>query len=269
MTALYTFSLIAGVVTACDILPRPGDTQECSGRENGISTAASLVDTDPRYTLVHVRVDTTGIAERHDVLLARFDFDPSDAIGDEYALTIALDLGDVRRRSANHPSSLGDSIPAYGTVTCLCRPLRPDSVRGHIHDSDAGPASACRPHRCDAVLHGVGYPKTHASLSPAPANPRGETLMAVGRLGGWAVGLLVLLAAQPPNRLTAQTDSPRPTIDSIIIDNEETCSTVTTPLRIGWPIWRPAAHPHACMGHSPAPTGEPRRPVRQRADGGE
>jgi len=44
--------------------------------------------------------------------------------------------------------------------------------------------------------------------------------MAVGRSGGWAVGLLVLLAAQPPNRLTAQTDSPRPTIDSIIIDNK-------------------------------------------------
>jgi len=43
--------------------------------------------------------------------------------------------------------------------------------------------------------------------------------MAVGRFGGWAVGLLVLLAAQPPNRLTAQTDSPRPTIDSIIIEN--------------------------------------------------
>src|SRR5438067_2827612 len=37
--------------------------------------------------------------------------------------------------------------------------------------------------------------------------------MAVSRLGGWAVGLAVLLTAQPPNRLSAQT------IDTIIIDN--------------------------------------------------
>ncbi len=87
------------------------------------------VDTDPRYTLIRLRVDTSR-AERHDVVLARFDFDPSEAVGDEYSLTVALDLGDVRRLSANHPYSLGDSIPAYATVTCLCRPLRPDSVRG-------------------------------------------------------------------------------------------------------------------------------------------
>ena len=64
------------------------------------------------------------------MVLARFDFDPSDALGDEYALTVALDLGDARQRSAEHRYSLGDSIPARATVTCLCRPLRPDSVRG-------------------------------------------------------------------------------------------------------------------------------------------
>jgi hypothetical protein len=88
-----------------------------------------VVDTDPRYTLVRLGVDTSA-AERHDVVLARFDFDPSEALGDEYSLTVALDLGDARRLSANHAYSLGRSIPAYATVTCLCRPLRPDSVRG-------------------------------------------------------------------------------------------------------------------------------------------
>ena len=31
--------------------------------------------------------------------------------------------------------------------------------------------------------------------------------LTVGRFGGWAVGAFVLLAVQPPNRLTAQTDS--------------------------------------------------------------
>jgi hypothetical protein len=64
------------------------------------------------------------------VVLARFEFDPSEALGDEYSLTVALDLGDARRLSAGHHYPLGDSIPAWGTVTCLCRPMRPDSVRG-------------------------------------------------------------------------------------------------------------------------------------------
>ena len=44
--------------------------------------------------------------------------------------------------------------------------------------------------------------------------------MVVRRLGGWAVWLLGLLAAQPPNRLTAQSDAAAPTIDSIIIENK-------------------------------------------------
>ena len=114
---------------ACDILPHPGDTQgeQHSGRWE--QHGRVVVDTDPIYTLVRLGVDTN-VTERHDIVLARFDFDPSDAIGDEYSLTVALDLGDARRLSANHPYSLGDSIPAFATVTCLCRPLRPDSVRG-------------------------------------------------------------------------------------------------------------------------------------------
>ena len=116
-------------IGGCDILPRPGDTQgeQHSGRWE--QHGRIVVDTDPTYTLVRLRSDTN-VAERHDVVLARFDFDPSEAVGDEYSLIVALDLGDARRLSANHPYSLGDSIPAYATVTCLCRPLRPDSVRG-------------------------------------------------------------------------------------------------------------------------------------------
>lgn len=162
MTALYTFSLIAGVVTACDILPRPGDTQGVQHAGQWDQHARLSVDTDPRYTLVRLRVDTT-ITERHDVLLARFDFDPSDAIGDEYSLMIALDLGDVRRRSANHPYSLGDSIPAYGTVTCLCRPLRPDSVRGTYTIQTRGQRQLAG--RIEATLYFTTWdsPRTHAT----------------------------------------------------------------------------------------------------------
>jgi hypothetical protein len=114
---------------ACDILPRPGDTQGVQEAGRWEQHGRILVQPDPRYTLVHLRVDTN-LTERHDVLLARFDFDPSDALGDEYLLTVALDLGDARRLSAGHRYPLGDSIPAWATVTCLCRPTRPDSVRG-------------------------------------------------------------------------------------------------------------------------------------------
>jgi len=163
MTALYTFSLIAGVVSACDILPRPGDTQGVQRAGECDQHGRVLVDTEPRYTLVHVRVDTTGIAERHDVLLARFDFDPSDAIGDEYSLMIALDLGDVKRRFANHPYSLGDSIPAYGTVTCLCRPMHPDSVRVTYTIQTRGQRQLAG--RIEATLYFTTWdsPRTHAT----------------------------------------------------------------------------------------------------------
>ena len=38
------------------------------------------------------------------------------------------------------PYALGPApgIPAYGTVTCLCRPLKPDSVRGTFTISQRG-----------------------------------------------------------------------------------------------------------------------------------
>lgn len=114
---------------ACEILPRAGDTQGVQGAGRWDQHARIVVDTDPRYTVVRLRVDT-GLTERHDVLLARYDFDPSEGAGDEYALTVALELGDARQLSANKAYALGDPIQAYATVSCLCTPLRPDSVRG-------------------------------------------------------------------------------------------------------------------------------------------
>ena len=116
-------------LSACEILPRPGDTHGVQGAGRWDQHARIVVDTDPRYTAVYLRVDTSQ-AERHDVLLARYDFDPSEGTGDEYALTVALDLGDARQLSAGKASGLGDPIKAYATVSCLCTPLRPDSVRG-------------------------------------------------------------------------------------------------------------------------------------------
>lgn len=128
--ALRECVLALGLLTACEILPRPGDTQGVQEAGRWDQRGRLVVERDPRYTLVRLRVDTIGVGERHDVVLARFDFDPSEATGDEYALTIGLDIGDARRLAANRAYPLGDSIPAAATVTCLCRPLRPDSVRG-------------------------------------------------------------------------------------------------------------------------------------------
>lgn len=121
--------VVASSASGCDIIPQPGDTQGVQHAGEWDQHGRIVVDTDPRYTIVRLRSDT-GLPMRHDVIVARFDFDPSDGMGDEYSLNVALDLGDVQRLSANHPYSLGDSIPAHATVTCLCRPLRPDSVRG-------------------------------------------------------------------------------------------------------------------------------------------
>ena len=129
MTALYTLVLIAGAASACELLPRPRDTQGVQQAGRWEQHGRIVVDTDRVYTLVRLHVDTT-VAERHDIVLARYDFDPSEGLGDEYSLTVALDLGDAQRLSANHSYSLGDAIPAYATVACLCRPLRADSVRG-------------------------------------------------------------------------------------------------------------------------------------------
>ena len=123
---VLTLVLVAG----CELLPRAGDTQgvQEAGRWDWYGRVA--VDTDARYTLVRIKVDTTGVTQRHDVVFARFDFDPSEGTGDEYALTVALELGDARRLTPRHAYRLGTEVPAHGTVTCLCRPLRPDSVRG-------------------------------------------------------------------------------------------------------------------------------------------
>ena len=138
MTALPTLAIIAGVISACDILPRAGDTQGDQKAGRWDWHGRLTVETDERYTLVRLKVDTTGVTERHDILSARFEFDPGEGTGDEYALSIALDIGDVRRLAADHPYRLGSDIPAYATVICFCRPLRPDSVRGTYTMSTRG-----------------------------------------------------------------------------------------------------------------------------------
>ena len=121
------------------------------------------VETDDRYTVVRIKVDTNGVTDRHDILSARFEFDESDAMGDEYALNLALEIGDAPRLSAGRAYRLGTDIPAFATVTCLCRPLRPDSVRGTYTMSTRGVRQLSG--RIDATLYFSAWddPAVHAT----------------------------------------------------------------------------------------------------------
>jgi hypothetical protein len=153
----------AGGAAGCDILPRPGDTQgdQVAGRWDWNGRLS--VEADRRYTLVRLKVDTTGVTDRHDILSARFEFDPGGGAGDEYALSVALEIGDARRIAANRPYRLGADIPAYATVTCFCRPLRPDSVRGTYTMSTRGIRHLAG--RIDATMYFTAWdnPGAHAT----------------------------------------------------------------------------------------------------------
>jgi hypothetical protein len=140
--------------SGCDILPQRGDTDGVQQQAQWFTAARLVVDTDPNLTLVRVRAEPLDSAQGgHDVMVTRFDFDPTAGIGDEYAITLGLDLGDVRTLERGVPYALGPPparIPAYGTVTCLCRPLAPDSVRGTFTISQRGFAQIVG--RIDATL---------------------------------------------------------------------------------------------------------------------
>lgn len=118
------------LLAACELLPRPGDTQGEQHQALWTSAGKLVVDTDPRFTIVRIRVDS--VPGRNDVLLAKFGFGNADD-GSAYDLSLGLDFGDTRKLSLGKPYSVGGAraeIPAFGTIACLCHPLRPDSVRG-------------------------------------------------------------------------------------------------------------------------------------------
>ena len=124
---LATLALLA----ACDAVSRPGDTLGLQSAARWEWHGRLVVERDSTLTLVRMAIDTTHGGG--DVALARFDFNPAVGEGDEYSLTLALDLGRARDLRQNVPYPLGPPparLPAYATVTCLCRPLQPDSVRG-------------------------------------------------------------------------------------------------------------------------------------------
>lgn len=149
MTLLSSTLLVVG----CENLPRATDTQ---GEQRAATWAWSgrlVADTDQALTVVRLRIDSTTVTERHDVLLTRFDFNPMAGLGDEHSLSLGIDLGNARELPMGTAIPLGVSggLPAYGTVACLCAPLRPDSVRGRLVIRQRGRRQLVM--RVDAVLH--------------------------------------------------------------------------------------------------------------------
>ena len=126
VSLLTVFSLLA-----CDQASHAGDTTGLQSYGRWEWHGRVVAEPDSSLTLMRIRIDTA--RGGGDVALVRYDFDPSPGAGDEYALTLGLDFGNVRALRPGVPYELGSPparIPAFATVTCFCRPLRPDSVRG-------------------------------------------------------------------------------------------------------------------------------------------
>lgn len=159
-----TFFLLLPFLTACELLPRPGDTQGEQHQALWSSAGRLVVDTDPRFTIVRIRVDSS-VSGRHDVLLARFGFGNADD-GSAYDLTLGLDFGDTRNLTLGKAYTVGGGraeIPAFGTVACLCHPLRPDSVRGTYELERLGIAQITG--HIDVILFFTAWddPRVHAT----------------------------------------------------------------------------------------------------------
>lgn len=119
------------LLCACDGVSRPDDTlgQQSLGRWEWHGRI--VAEPDPTLTIARVRVDTS--QGGGDVVLARYDFNPAVGEGDEYSLTLGFELGRAHDLVPGRLYAFGSApgqIAAHATVACLCRPLRPDSVRG-------------------------------------------------------------------------------------------------------------------------------------------
>ena len=118
-------------IAACDPTSRPGDTQGVQSAARWEWHGRVVMTQDPKLTLVRLTLDT--LHGGGDVGLARYDFNPGVGPGGEYSIALALDLGRAHDLRQNVPYALGPPparIPAYATVTCVCGPFKPDSVRG-------------------------------------------------------------------------------------------------------------------------------------------
>ena len=130
-----TFHALAAVaaagVVACFGSYR-GDTEGFQRLGEWWTDARIVVEEDSIITLRRL-VAAPG---EHDVLIATLDFNPSqDLLGDEYSLSLAIDIGPAKALAVETQRALGgpDGLAAaLGSRIGLGPILRPDSVRGEF-----------------------------------------------------------------------------------------------------------------------------------------
>lgn len=141
------------LMLSCDATSRLDDTQGVQSAARWEWHGRIVVAQDSTLTLTRLSIDTTG-GGGDDVGLARYDFNPAVGEGDEYSITLALDLGRAHDLRQNVPYALGSTaarIPAWATVSCFCPPLKPDSVRGTFRMATRGLRQIAG--RVDATLY--------------------------------------------------------------------------------------------------------------------
>jgi len=129
------------LLSGCRGAPREPDTRAVQTLGRWEWHGRLVAEPDSHLTLARLRIDTSAAAAAGDVVLARYEFNPTDTDGDEYALTVGLGLGRVRELPLGQSLALGPPparIPAFATIACLCRPLKLDSVRGRLRLATRG-----------------------------------------------------------------------------------------------------------------------------------
>src|SRR5947207_1011172 len=96
---------LALLCLACDGVSRPDDTLGLQSAARWEWHGRLVVEGDSALTLVRMGIDTTHGGG--DVGLARYDFNPAVGEGDEYSLTLGLDLANVRDLRQNVPYAPG------------------------------------------------------------------------------------------------------------------------------------------------------------------
>src|SRR5438309_1496779 len=168
---------------ACDGVSRPDDTLGLQSSARWEWHGRLVVEPDSALTLVRMAIDTAHGG--HDVGLARYDFNPAVGEGDEYSLTLALDLETVRDLRQNVPYMLGPppahvwdvharpparAHPGLRDRDVSVSPAEAGLGPRHVHARDARAAADHGSRGRDPVFYGMERRRPPRELSAASAN---------------------------------------------------------------------------------------------------
>ena len=104
-------------LAACDGVSRLDDTLGLQSYGRWEWHGRIVAEADPTLTIARLRIDTS--QGGGDVVLARYDFNPAVGEGDEYSLTLGLELGRAHDLRPGRPYAFGagpGQIAAHATV---------------------------------------------------------------------------------------------------------------------------------------------------------